>query len=80
MVEEGVVELEGLICGDFINEVRSPIDDTDDELSQIVADSAIVDLELYLVVSDVRKLSGLDCDCVTLRDSLGHEIGWCYKV
>ena len=80
MVEEGVVELEGLICGNFINEVRGPINDTDDELSKIIADPVIVDLELYLVVSDIRKLCGLDCDSGTLRESLGDEIGRCYKV
>jgi hypothetical protein len=53
VVEEGIVELEGLVCGDFINEVRSPINDSDDELSKIVAGTVIIDLKLNLVVSDI---------------------------
>ena len=51
MVEEGGVEIEGLVFGDFINEVRSPINDTDNELSNSVPYIEILDLKLNLVIS-----------------------------
>jgi hypothetical protein len=51
VVEEGGVEIEGLVLGDFINEVRSPINDPDNELSNSVPYIEILDLKLNLVIS-----------------------------
>lgn len=81
MVVECVVHLQGVIQWlQAINEVRCPVGDVDDELFIIeCATPAIIDLQLDLVQADVRKLDSINCDCVTLWDSLCDEVGRSYK-
>jgi hypothetical protein len=82
MVVECVVHLQGVIQWlQAINEVRCPIGDVNEELFIIEpATPAIVDPQLDLVQANVRKLDSFNCDGVTLRDSLGDEVGWGHKV